>query len=219
MSFQPPSKSNSKDGKSESYNQISFYKTRTMKPVPDRSKDLPMVVRIDKITMEETIPLRHSVLWPTKPLSHVCLPEDATGTHYGAFLPLRETPVAVISLFMEDLPLLRDGHDTEINLIKSEDSNLNSTIILADEDGYPPVPQRSVRFRKFACEHEFQGKGIGTHLLAHILSRARTELDAATVWCDARVTARGWYIKRGLVPFGPTFYKGPEEYIRMRIDF
>ena len=54
--------------------------------------------------MEETIPLRHSVLWPNMPLSHVCLPEDASGTHYGAFLSLRETPVAVISLFLEDLP-------------------------------------------------------------------------------------------------------------------
>ena len=193
-----------------------------MKSLPDQSNDLPMV-RIDKITMEETIPLRHSVLWPTKPPSHVCLPEDATGTHYGAFLPLRETPVAVISLFLEDIPLLKDDHenDTEINLIiKSEDHSNSNSSTIDDKDGYyNRPPQRAVRFRKFACDHEFQGKGIGTQLLAHVLSRAQTELDAATVWCDARVTARGWYIKRGLVPFGPTFYKGPEEYIRMRIDF
>lgn len=27
-----------------------------------------------------------------------------------------------------------------------------------------------------------------------------------------------WYMKRGFVPFGPTFYKNPEEYIRMRIE-
>lgn len=205
MSFQPPG---------ESSNQITFYETKKMEL--DQSQDQAFMVRIDKITMEETIPLRHSVLWPNMPPSHVCLPEDATGIHYGAFLPLRDTPVAVISLFLEDPPLLRDGHDTEINL-KSENSN--STITSGDEDGYRPVQKRAVRFRKFACEHEFQGKGIGTQLLAYVLSNARTELDAATVWCDARVTACGWYIKRGLVPFGPTFYKGPEEYIRMRIDF
>ena len=211
MSFQSPSKANSTGGKSS--NQITFYEIKNMKS--DQSKTFMPMVRIDKITMEETIPLRHSVLWPTKPLSHVCLSEDATGTHYGAFLPLRETPIAVISLFLEDPPLLRDGYDTEIN--KSENSN--SKIISGDEDGYRLVQQRAVRFRKFACEREFQGKGIGTQLLLYVLSRARTELDAATVWCDARVTARGWYIKRGLVPFGPTFYKGPEEYIRMRIDF
>ena len=174
---------------------------------------MAFMIRINKITMEETIPLRHSVLWPTMPPSHVCLPEDAAGTHYGAFLPLRETPVAVISLFLEDLPLVRD---TEINL---KSANSNSTIISVDEDGYRPAQQRAVRFRKFACEREFQGKGIGTQLLVYVLSKARTELDATTVWCDARATARGWYIKRGLVPFGPTFYKGPEEYIRMRIDF
>ena len=76
-----------------------------------------------------------------------------------------------------------------------------------------------MRFRKFACEPEFQGKGIGTQLLMKILSISRTELDATTVWCDARATARGWYMKRGLIPFGPIFYKGPEEYVRMRIDF
>jgi GNAT superfamily N-acetyltransferase len=177
------------------------------------------MVRIDKITTEETIPVRHSILWPTKPPSHVCLPEDATGTHYGAFLPLRETPVAVISLFLEDLPLLRDRHDDteEINL---NSQNSNSTIISGGDDSNRPARQRrAVRFRKFACDREFQGKGIGTQLLADVLSRARAELDAATVWCDARVTARGWYIKRGLIPFGPTFYKGPEEYIRMRINF
>ena len=190
----------------------SRYETKKVK-----SDDLAYmpVVRIDKITKEETIPLRHSVLWPNMPPSHVCLPEDATGTHYGAFLPLRETPVAVISLFLEEPPSLRDGHDTEINL-KSE----NSIMISGDEDGYcRPAQQRAVRFRKFACEREFQGKGIGSQLLAYVLSRARTELGATTVWCDARSTARGWYIKRGLVPFGPTLHKGPEEYIRMRIDF
>ena len=181
----------------------------------DQSEDLPvaLMIHIDKITTEDTIPLRHSVLWPNKPPSHVCLPEDANGTHYGAFLPLRETPVAVISLFLEDPPLLKDGNDTEMNL-KSENPNLTG-----DEICYRTVQQRAVRFRKFACEREFQGKGIGTQLLVYVLSRARIELDAATVWCDARVTAREWYIKRGLVPFGPTFYKGPEEYIRMRIDF
>lgn len=181
--------------------------------------DLVSKVRIDKITMEETIPLRHSVLWPNMPPSHVCLPEDAIGTHYGAFLPLRKTPVAVISLFFEDLPSSRDEQDAEINL-KFTDSN--STIILRDEDGRPPAPEQQrvvMRFRKFACDREFQGKGIGTQLLVHVLSMARTELNAGTVWCDARATARGWYMKRGLVSFGPAFYKGPEEYIRMRIDF
>ena len=171
--------------------------------------------------MEETIPLRHSVLWPNMPPSHVCLPEDAVGIHYGAFLPLRDTPVAVISLFVEDPPSsTRDSdrhhyHGPEVNLQPP------NPITSIDQNGRLPVqpPRRAVRFRKFACESEFQGKGIGTQLLAHVLSMARTELDAATVWCDARETARGWYMKRGFTPFGPTFYKGPEEYIRMRIDF
>ncbi|KAF8802197.1 hypothetical protein BYT27DRAFT_7197281 [Phlegmacium glaucopus] len=191
MSFEPPSKSS--------------------------STELGSTVRIDIITTEETIPLRHSVLWPNMPPSHVYLPEDTTGIHYGAFLPLRETPVAVISLFLEDPPSLGPGHCDPVMDLKPPTLKLTNE----DEDGgrLPTQQQRAMRFRKFACEHEFQGKGIGTQLLVYVLSIARTELDAATVWCDARATARGWYMKRGLVPFGPTFYKGPEEYIRMRIDF
>jgi hypothetical protein len=38
------------------------------------------------------------------PLSQVCLPEDDSGFHYGSFLLQRDAPVAVISLFLEDLP-------------------------------------------------------------------------------------------------------------------
>lgn len=184
----------------------------------DQTKDLALLVQINKITVEETIPLRHSVLWPNMPPSHVCLPEDATGTHYGAFLPHRQTPVAVISLFLEDLPSLRDGEGPKNLGFKSPNSN--STIIPVNENGRLPAQQQlaTVRFRKFACEREFQGKGIGTRLLVYVLSIARTKLNAATVWCDARATVYEWYMKRGLVPFGPTFYKGPEEYIRMRID-
>jgi len=156
------------------------------------------------------------------PPSHVHLAEDATGIHYGAFLPLRETPVAVISLFIEDPPSLRDGHHDPV--IDLKPPNSQSTNELDNDGRLPPVrqqqqQQRAIRFRKFACEREFQCKGIGSQLLVHILSIARTELDAVTIWCDARATASGWYTKRGLVPFGSTFYKGPEEYIRMRIDF
>lgn len=57
-----------------------------------------------RIAADETIPLRHSVLWPNHPVSHVRLAEDDLGFHYGAFLPSSDEPVAIISIFKEPLP-------------------------------------------------------------------------------------------------------------------
>ncbi|WP_303310337.1 GNAT family N-acetyltransferase [Hymenobacter sp. BT730] len=47
----------------------------------------------------DTYSLRHAVLWPNQPLAYVMVPDDATGQHFGAFLPSGEL-VAVISLFV-----------------------------------------------------------------------------------------------------------------------
>ncbi|MEZ0609235.1 GNAT family N-acetyltransferase [Fibrella sp. WM1] len=54
---------------------------------------------IQPITLEETYPLRHAVLWPDKPVDFVKVDNDHEGHHYGAF---REGElVAVISLFID----------------------------------------------------------------------------------------------------------------------
>ncbi|KAF9465717.1 hypothetical protein BDZ94DRAFT_1252967 [Collybia nuda] len=146
------------------------------------------------VAAEQTLPLRHSVLWPDKPISHVLLPEDTKGLHLGAFVASRDHPVAVISLFIKPLP---------------------DPIYFQSSQGGAGL---QVRFRKFACDTTFQGRGIGSKLLQYGLSAARTELDGTMVWCDARVTSRHWYTKRGLVPLGEIFLKGSVEYIRMYID-
>ncbi len=57
-----------------------------------------MSIRICPITASDTYPLRHSVLWPDKPLDYVCLDDDALGYHYGTHLD--NELVAVISLFV-----------------------------------------------------------------------------------------------------------------------
>ncbi|KAI0629967.1 GCN5-related N-acetyltransferase [Trametes polyzona] len=151
---------------------------------------------IRRISAEETVPLRHAVLWPDHPVSHVLLPEDATGHHYGAFLETDPaTPVAVISVFHDPLPF-------PITPAESSGST----------DG-PPL--RAARFRKFACAPEHQGKGIGTKLLAHVFAVAAREMQCTVVWCDARLSAAGWYERRGMRRFGETFFKGEIEYVRM----
>ncbi|EIW81533.1 GCN5-related N-acetyltransferase [Coniophora puteana RWD-64-598 SS2] len=141
--------------------------------------------------------LRHSILWPDKPLEYVILPEDAVGHHFGAFLPSDDQLVAVISLFEEGVP-------AEVSPQPSITSTSESP--------------RAVRFRKFACASSYQGRGIGTELLRHVCDFAKVRMGAKTIWCDARTSSLDWYQKRGLSPFGPRFYKGPVEYVRIRMD-
>ena len=153
-------------------------------------------MEIKRIQPEDTVPLRHAVLWPNKPISYVLLPEDSAGHHFGAFLSKTEPAVAVISLFIESLPVPE-------NVPKA-----------AVSSGTTP---RAARFRKFACHPLHQGRGIGSALLADTFNAAR-ELGCAVIWCDARLETAPWYEKRGMRRFGDTFFKGPVEYVRMKVD-
>ncbi|KAJ7366144.1 hypothetical protein DFH08DRAFT_833609 [Mycena albidolilacea] len=156
--------------------------------------DKPSSLRCSEIDADQTVPLRHSVLWPNEPVSHVLLPEDSAGRHYGAFIKSNPAPVAVISLFVEACPI---------------DNGLNHR---------DTTHKAAVRFRKFACDPAYQGQGIGTKLLLHAASVASSELQATLLWCDARDDTRAWYERRGLTAFGDAFFKGPVKYIRMKID-
>ena len=159
-------------------------------------------VRVRRITAAQTVPLRHAVLWPDKPVSYVLLPEDAKGHHFGAFGETdEEEPLAVISLFAEEIPSSREGEGTGA----------------ASPGNAPDLRPPAARFRKFACHPSYQGRGIGSALLRRVVEVARTELGCTVLWCDARVDSAGWYERRGLKRFGETFYKGEVEYVRMQI--
>lgn len=123
------------------------------------------------------------------------------GVHFGAFLAEptspKECPVAVISLFLEALP-----------------------IPVPTEWGFERrVLAPAARFRKFACDPAHQGHGVGTALLSHTFEYAQKTLGCSVVWCDARAKTAKWYERRGMQRFGEIFYKGPIEYVRMKIEF
>ncbi|KAG9011783.1 hypothetical protein FRB90_007083 [Tulasnella sp. 427] len=150
-------------------------------------------VILRQIAAADTVQLRHSVLWPDKPASFVLLPEDEAGLHFGAFLADGEHElISVISLFQEPLP---DGQDASRSL------------------------QHAARFRKFATSPEHQGRGIGTDLLSFAISQVKALWGVQWAWCDARVSAMDWYIKRGMHELGQEgnarFYKEHIPYLKM----
>ncbi|GGD48839.1 N-acetyltransferase [Emticicia aquatilis] len=57
------------------------------------------MIVIKEIEASETWPLRHKVMWPSKPLDFVVLPNDDVGIHYGLFE--KDILVSVISLFVD----------------------------------------------------------------------------------------------------------------------
>jgi GNAT superfamily N-acetyltransferase len=152
-------------------------------------------LRIRQITAGLTEELRHLVLWPDKPLDYVRLDEDKHGYHFGAFVTSQDKPAAVISVFFESIPPGGASDRT------ASGNHWHGT---------------SARFRKFACHPKFQGQGIGTSLMRYAASYCSSK-GATVFWCDARLSSSQWYEKRGLIPFGDTFFKDTVEYIRMKM--
>lgn len=130
---------------------------------------------IRPIPWQDTLPLRHAVLWPELPAAASRVEGDESARHYGAFVD--GGLVAVASIFAEG---------------------------------------RTARLRKFATAPAHQGQGIGSAMLAHILSGLREE-GYAEFWCDARESALGFYARFGLRPEGERFFKSGVAYFRLRL--
>lgn len=73
------------------------------------------------------------------------------------------------------------------------------------------------RLRKFATLVAFQGRGIGSKLIAHIVSELK-KVSAESFWCDARTTAVGFYKKFGMEIQGSEFDKSGISYFKMQVS-
>lgn len=67
---------------------------------------------IKEIEASETWPLRHKVMWPSKPLDFVVLPNDDEGLHFGLFE--KDILVSAVSLFI-------DGHEGQFRKFATDD--------------------------------------------------------------------------------------------------
>ncbi|GAA4497172.1 GNAT family N-acetyltransferase [Hymenobacter ginsengisoli] len=72
------------------------------------------------------------------------------------------------------------------------------------------------RFRKFATDPAWQGRGVGTALLQYVIGAARAQ-GASQLWCDARQNTLPFYQRFGLAPEGAVFYKGEVPYVRLNL--
>lgn len=67
------------------------------------------------------------------------------------------------------------------------------------------------QFRKFAVVEHAQGTGVGKTLLTYIIDFAISE-GAQRIWCNARVSAIGFYLRFGFMGTGKLFSKNGFDY-------
>ncbi|MDR6945192.1 GNAT family N-acetyltransferase [Mucilaginibacter pocheonensis] len=67
------------------------------------------------------------------------------------------------------------------------------------------------QFRKFAVDDSLQGTGIGKQMLDHITAFAKTN-GAKRLWCNARLSAVGFYLKAGFEHTGQFFTRQGFDY-------
>ena len=70
------------------------------------------------------------------------------------------------------------------------------------------------RLRKFATIEEFQGRGIGSFVLKHIVEECQ-KLGVKVFWFDAREEAIPFYSKFGFITEGEKFHKNGIPYFKM----
>ncbi len=67
------------------------------------------------------------------------------------------------------------------------------------------------QFRKLAVDPSMQQKGIGSGLLNYVIAHAAAN-DGKRIWCNARSSATGFYLKNGFKQTGEAFSRNGIEY-------
>ncbi|MCV2403337.1 GNAT family N-acetyltransferase [Marinomonas sp. C2222] len=81
------------------------------------------------------------------------------------------------------------------------------------------IEENSVRLRKFATLEAFQGQGIGSQMLEHLMSFLANYFKEQKYifWCDARESAIALYERFGMKIEGERFFKGEIPYRQMAV--
>jgi GNAT superfamily N-acetyltransferase len=73
------------------------------------------------------------------------------------------------------------------------------------------------RFRKFATLAKEQGRGYGSALLRHIIQYAK-DRGGSKIWCNARLSASGFYAQFGFKITGEYFTKNTIDFVKMELN-
>ncbi|MET0464138.1 MAG: GNAT family N-acetyltransferase [Chitinophagaceae bacterium] len=76
----------------------------------------------------------------------------------------------------------------------------------------------ALQFRKFATLVEEQGKGYGSNVLQYVVALGVAG-GYRSIWCNARVSARGFYERFGMRITGDTWWQKDIEFVKMEKQF
>ena len=76
------------------------------------------------------------------------------------------------------------------------------------------LDNKSARLRKFATLNKYQGDGVGTFMLNHLVSELKI-YGVEYLWFDARESAIEFYKRFGFSVLGERFYKKDVPYFKM----
>jgi N-acetylglutamate synthase-like GNAT family acetyltransferase len=87
---------------------------------------------------------------------------------------------------------------------------LEDDVVVACTTLFPQAfeQEAAVRLRGMAVDPAYQGRGWGSVLVQHSRRQAVSE-DVELLWCNARVSAAGFYEKQGFQLTGPVFLTEP----------
>lgn len=108
---------------------------------------------------------------------------------------------------LEEVKLEEDHEGTHFGLFA--DNRLTSVVSLFNQGSI-------YRFRKFATIPDAQGKGFGSAMLMHIIEYV-IAMGATALWCDARVSASGFYQKFGFVETNQASIKHGLDFVIMEL--
>ncbi|MWB96084.1 GNAT family N-acetyltransferase [Flavobacterium sp. GA093] len=80
------------------------------------------------------------------------------------------------------------------------------------------ITNDEMQFRKLATLENYQGKGIASALIKHILQLAK-EKELKKVWCNARTNKKSFYENFGMKDTLQLFSKAGQDYTIMEIYF
>lgn len=135
-----------------------------------------MTITLKRIAAEETYPLRHRILRPNQTLADCAYPLDHQAESYH------------VGGYI-------DGELVGVGTILQE----------AQENiSYPPHTT-AWRIRGMAVSETARGKGIGGMILESLIAYVAEQSDAGEIWCNGRVSVKGFYQRYGFAQIGDVF--------------